>query len=183
MPDARSRRSRGYDQRGSRPVCCGALGPAAKANRRARAGSNPPARRAAPADTRAPNGSANVRGPDPPSPGTIRIGVAWSDSAHHRRLARCGRDAAGFRPRALRPRPSRARAAAAGRPQVERDPPSSISSTRSASATASATSWVTSTAVKPCSRQMRSSRLLHLDAGQRVERAERLVEQQHARAG
>ena len=52
--------------------------------------------------------------------------------------------------------------------------------TRSASATASATSWVISTVVKPCSRQMRSSSRCISHPRQRVERAERLVEQQHA---
>ena len=77
-------------------------------------------------------------------------------------------------------RPPRA-AAAEDRPAGRaRSPPSRSTTTRSASATASATSWVIRIVVKPCSRQMRVEQAVHLDPGQRVERAERLVEQQHA---
>ena len=61
--------------------------------------------------------------------------------------------------------------------------PSSITSTRSASATASATSCVTRIAVKPLFVPDALQQPLHLDPGQRVERAERLVERQEAADG
>ena len=52
---------------------------------------------------------------------------------------------------------------------------------RSASATASATSCVTTIAVKPFACHTRLDQVLHLDPGERVERAERLIEGQQAR--
>ena len=81
-------------------------------------------------------------------------------------------------------RPAR-RDGAGGRAATSRSSaiaPSSISTMRSASATASATSWVTRIAVKPSRRHTAFEQRLHLDAGQRVERAERLVEREKARA-
>ena len=62
-------------------------------------------------------------------------------------------------------------------------PPSSTSRIRSASSAASATSCVTSTAVKPDSRQMVSISPLHVEAGEGIQGAERLVEQHEARIG
>ena len=70
-----------------------------------------------------------------------------------------------------------ARAATVDRP-LAGDPPSSSTSTRSASASASSTSWVTSRMAGRCRSQSCSDEAVHLDAGQGVERAERLVEQQ-----
>ena len=54
-----------------------------------------------------------------------------------------------------------------------------MTTTRSARATASATLWVTKTTVRGRSSQRRWSSRVELLAGERVERAERLVEQQH----
>ena len=60
---------------------------------------------------------------------------------------------------------------------VRRSPPSSITSTRSASSSASSTSWVTSRTAGRWAATVADERLGR-DPGERVERAERLVEQQ-----
>ena len=79
-------------------------------------------------------------------------------------------------------RPSRGGADARGRRRRScAMRPSSITNTRSASVTASATSCVTRIAVNRWSRQTRSEQPLHRDPGQRIERAERLVEREEAR--
>ena len=79
---------------------------------------------------------------------------------------------------AASPMPRRGRGRSTSRSSAMR--PSRSTTTRSASATASATSWVMSTVVKPCSTPDARKQLVHLGAGQRIERAERLVEEQHA---
>ncbi len=55
--------------------------------------------------------------------------------------------------------------------------------TRSARKSASSTSWVTSSTVRGSSRERAGEPVLHRGAGDRVERAEGLVEQQHRPAG
>ena len=86
---------------------------------------------------------------------------------------------AGRRP-TVSPAPRRGRGRSMGRSSATL--PSRSTMTRSASATASATSWVIRSVVKPCSRPDALQQAVHLAAGQRVERAERLVEEQDARA-
>ncbi len=68
------------------------------------------------------------------------------------------------------------RAGRCGRSRAIR--PSSSTRTRSASTTASSTSWVTSSTAGRCRCAQLAQQVVHLDPGQRVERAERLVGQQ-----
>ena len=83
--------------------------------------------------------------------------------------------------RSIKTRPERARGRSRSTAVSKISLPPSITRTRSASATASSTSWVTNTADKPAFQPKPLDQVLHLQPGERVQSAQRLIKQDEFR--